>query len=397
MDFGATSVSGMHVTCVAALREHYGLKRRPVRVIDPQTLLGEIDEELKRAIGIDTEGVFRRTTKYGFPAESWKTWRLHNGLEVLVPGGFNLTVDADGNNWMHPRGDIAAQPTARMPAGGWFFDNVDRVSEVREDHPEDNLAEFGAISGVDLDALEQSARAARATGRAVVANIGGMSLGDVNNVPAPALAEVRGIRDVTEWYVSTRSRRRYIHAVFEGQVEIAIRNLEQLAARMSDLLDVVNVCSTDFGTQTSSFCSVDSFRELWLPYYQRMNGWIHSNTPWKTFKHSCGAVAKFIPAFIEAGFDILNPVQCSAAGMDPEGLKREYGSAITFWGGGVDTQHVLPFGTPEQVREQVLRRLDVFASGGGYVFNAIHNVQAETPVANVVAMVEAVREFSPLH
>ena len=139
--------------------------------------------------------------------------------------------------------------------------------------------------------------------------------------------------------------------------------------------------------------SVESFNELWLPYYEAINGWVHRNTNWKTLKHSCGSVARFYPSFIEAGFDIINPVQCSAAGMDPEVLKSAFGDRLVFWGGGVDTQKTLPFGKPGEVREEVLRRLEVFSPNGGYVFNAVHNIQARTPVANVVAMLEAVREF----
>ena len=169
--------------------------------------------------------------------------------------------------------------------------------------------------------------------------------------------------------------------------------MERIAARVGDFVDVVNICGTDFGTQTSAFCSVATFRELWMPYYQRVNGWIHAHTRWKTFKHSCGSVARFVPSFIDSGFDILNPVQCSAAGMDPGQLKTAYGEKIVFWGGGVDTQQTLPFGTPQEVREQVLRRCEIFARGGGFVFCTIHNIQAGTPVENIVAMIEAVREF----
>jgi uroporphyrinogen-III decarboxylase len=131
-----------------------------------------------------------------------------------------------------------------------------------------------------------------------------------------------------------------------------------------------------------------------MPYYRQVNDWIHKNTRWRTFKHSCGAVEKFILAFIESGFDILNPVQCSAAGMAPEALKQKYGRHLVFWGGGVDTQQILPFGTPQQVREQVLSRCQAFSQSGGYVFNTVHNIQAQTPVENIVAMVEAVREFN---
>ncbi|MBM3744667.1 MAG: methyltransferase, partial [Acidobacteria bacterium] len=147
-------------------------------------------------------------------------------------------------------------------------------------------------------------------------------------------------------------------------------------------------------TQASSFCSEATFRELYVPYYQQVNGWIHRNTRWKTLKHSCGSVVRFLSAFVDAGFDVLNPVQCSAAGMEPERLKRAFGDKLVFWGGGVDTQKTLPFETPEKVREQVLRRCEVFAPGGGFVFNAVHNIQAGTPVANIVAMLDGVREFN---
>ena len=157
-------------------------------------------------------------------------------------------------------------------------------------------------------------------------------------------------------------------------------------------VDVVFLCGTDFGTQTSSFCSVATFHELYMPYYRRVNDWIHENTGWKTFKHSCGAVEKFITPLIESGFDVLNPVQCSATGMDPAALKANYGDKIVFWGGGVDTQHVLPFGTPDEVRAQVAERCRIFAPGGGFVFNTIHNVQAMTPIENIVAMLETVQQ-----
>jgi uroporphyrinogen-III decarboxylase len=139
---------------------------------------------------------------------------------------------------------------------------------------------------------------------------------------------------------------------------------------------------------------VKTFRTLWLPYYKRLCDWIHRNTTWKVFKHSCGSVERFYEAFIEAGIDVINPVQCSAAGMDAAYLKDKYGERLVFWGGGVDTQQVLPFGTPREVREQVLRRCEIFSRGGGFVFNAVHNVQAGTPIANIVAMIEAVKEFN---
>ncbi len=394
VDFGGTFVSGMHVSSVAALREYYGLERRPIKAIDPGQMLGEIDQDLKQVMGIDVEGIFRRTNRFGIPNDNWKPWRMYDGLEILVPGEFNPSIDENGDTLMHPRGDLSAPPSARMPRGGHFFDAIIRQPPIDEDRldPRDNLEEFGAIPEEELTHLETAAERAASTGRAVVASFGGTAFGDISGIPGVALRQPKGIRDITEWYVSIRSRRDYIHMVFAGQCEVALANLEKIAPRVGDRVDVVMVCGTDFGTQTSSFCSVETMRELWLPYYRQVNDWIHRHTGWKTFKHSCGAVEKFLPSFIEAGFDILNPVQCSAAGMDPVHLKRTYGDRLVFWGGGVDTQKVLPFGRPEEVREQVLRRCEVFAKNGGFVFNSVHNIQAGTPVKNIVAMVNAVAE-----
>jgi uroporphyrinogen-III decarboxylase len=130
-----------------------------------------------------------------------------------------------------------------------------------------------------------------------------------------------------------------------------------------------------------------------MPFHQRVNDWVHDHTAWKTFTHTCGSVVALLPDFVEAGFDILNPVQCSAAGMDPQLLKDRFGHELTFWGGGVDTQHTLPFGSPDDVRREVRERIEIFARGGGFVFNTIHNIQARVPAENLVALFEAVQDY----
>ena len=395
VDFGSTSVTGIHVTCVSELRDYYGLERRPVKVHEPYQMLGTVDDDLKDAMGIDTEGVSRPKTMFGYRNENWKPWSFR-GLEVLVAEGFRTTTDENGDTLIYPEGDLSVPPSGRMPKDGFFFDSIIRQKPIDEAalDPIDNLEEFGAISDVDLAYLATSTKAARATGRAVVAGFGGTAFGDIALVPAPFLKDPKGIRDITEWYISTRTRRDYIHAIFSRQAETAVSNLEKIKAAVDGLVDVVFICGTDFGTQNSTFCSVDTFRGLYFPYYKQVNDWIHRNTNWKTFKHSCGSIERFIDSFIEAGFDVLNPVQCSARDMAAEHLKSRYGDRITFWGGGVDTQKTLPFGSAAEVREQVLRRCEEFSRGGGFVFNTVHNVQAGTPVANIVAMVDAVHEFS---
>ncbi len=395
IDFGGTGVTGIHASCVAALRNYFGLEKRPVRIHEPFQMLGMVDDDLRKAMGLDVVGVFARTTLFGFPIDKWKSWSF-NGIDVLVPGNFNVTIDANGDTLIYPEGDTSVAPSGRMPRGGYFFDSIVRQGPIDEDklNPEDNLEEFKPISRDDIDHLVSATKTAAETGLGVIASIGGTALGDIALVPAPFLKHPKGIRDVTEWYVSTSSRQDYIHKVFERQCEIAIENLARVQKALEDRIQVVFLCGTDFGTQTSAFCSVRTFQNLYFPYYKQLCSWIHSHTSWKIFKHSCGAVSKFLPYFIEAGIDILNPVQCSATGMDPEQLKANFGGDLVFWGGGVDTQRVLPFGTPDEVREQVLRRCEIFSRGGGFVFNTIHNVQAETPVENIVAMLDAVHEFN---
>jgi hypothetical protein len=386
----------MHVTCVSALRDYYGLEKRPVKVCEPYQMLGLIEEDLQAVLGVDVQGIVPRNTLFGFPNENWKEFRAPWGQVLLVSNHFRTTRQANGDILIYPRGDTDAPPSGRMPGSGFFFDTIVRQPEINEDalNPDDNLEEFGPISSEDLAHFADEVRGAAATKRGIIATFGGTALGDIALVPAPFLKRPKGIRDIAEWYVSTALRQDYVHRVFARQTEIALKNLARIHAVVGDAVDAVFVCGTDFGTQTSSFCSPATFRTLYMPYYRTINGWIHAHTPWKTFKHSCGAVEGFMPLFVEAGFDIINPVQCSAAGMDPAVLKERHGDRLVFWGGGVDTQRTLPFESPDRVRRQVLERCRIFGQGGGFVFNTVHNVQANTPVENIVAMLDAVREFN---
>jgi hypothetical protein len=396
VDFGATMVTGMHVSCVDELRRYYGLEHRPVKVHEPFQMLGLIEEDLKEIIGVDVEGVNPRNNMFGFPNEGWREWKLDSGLVVLVPENFKITYDDKGNKYLYPQGDITSPPSGRMPRDGYYFDAVIRQEEIDDEKldPLDNLEEFKLLTEDDISYFSNEVMRAAATKRAVIVNIGGTGLGDIALVPGPFLKNPKGIRDVEEWYVSTAIRRDYIHAVFDAQTDIAVENLEKVNMATGELIDIIFLCGTDFGTQTGTFCSEETFRELYMPYYRKMNDWIHKNTKWKIFKHCCGAVEPFMQLFIDSGFDIINPVQCSASGMDPGVLKEKYGDKLVFWGGGIDTQKVLPSGTPAEVRTQVLERCRIFSQNGGFVFNAIHNIQAKTPVGNIVAMIDAVNEFN---
>ncbi len=397
VDFGSTSVTGIHVLAVENLRRYYGLERKPVRVIEPYQMLGEIDTALMDAMGIDVVGAWGPGNMFGFfNHEPFHEFVTPWGQKVLVPEGFRTTRDDRGDVLIYPQGDLSAPPSSRMPSSGYFFDAIVRQEPFDELNPDvnDNLEEFGLISDADLDFWRASAMKARLTGKAVVAAFGGTALGDIALVPAVQMKRPKGVRDIAEWYMSLLIRPEYIKAIFERQTEIALENFSRLNKVAGEYVDVVNICGTDFGTQESTFCSPGQFDELWLPYYRKINDWVHAHTNWKTFKHSCGAVESLITRFIDAGFDILNPVQVGARGMDPATLKMKYGNDLVFWGGGVDTQKTLPFASPDKVREEVLRLCGIFARDGGFVFNTIHNVQANVPVENLVAMIDAIREFN---
>lgn len=395
IDFGGSAVTGVHVSCVAALRDHYGLEKRPVKVHEPYQMLGLVEEDLRLAMGLDVTGVFPRKTMFGFANTQWKEWSFR-GLDVLVSTEFRTVEQPNGDILIFPEGDTAARPSGRMPLGSAFFDTIVRQEPIVEEtlNVEDNCEEFGPLSEEDLNHIRASVEEAQKPGCGILATFGGTAFGDIALVPAPFLKNPKGIRDIAEWYMATASRQDYVHKIFERQCEEGLKNLARVHAAIGDAVDAVFLCGTDFGTQTSQFCSVRTLKNLWLPYYKAVNDWVHANTNWKCFKHSCGSVEKFFDSFIEAGFDIINPVQCSAAGMEPEKLKEKYGDRLVFWGGGVDTQKTLPFGKPEAVRAEVLRRCEIFAPGGGFVFDAIHNIQAGTPLENIVAMLDAVHEFN---
>jgi Uroporphyrinogen decarboxylase (URO-D) len=394
VDFGATFVTGINVSIVHRLRHRVlGDPAYRVKVIEPYQMLGEIDDELRAALGIDVIGVLPRKSIFGTESKDWKPFTMPDGTPCLVPGTFNVTPAPDGGWLMYPEGDTSVPPSGHMPAGGFFFDSIIRQEPLDEDKlsPADNLEEFGLLGEADLAYFREKKRwfeARREFGTILI--IPGSAFGDIALVPAPFLKYPKGIRDITEWYVSTKTRSDYVWAVFEKQCEYALKNLDTLMDLFGETVQVALLTGTDFGTQRGPFISLASYRDLFKPFHKQLNDLLHRRSNWKTFIHSCGSVYQLIPDFIEAGFDILNPVQCSAAEMDPARLKREFGKDLVFWGGGVDTQKTMAFGTPEQVSAEVRQRIEIFNQDGGFVFDAIHNIQGNTPLANVEALFRAI-------
>jgi uroporphyrinogen-III decarboxylase len=396
LDLGSSGTTGIMVTTYAKLRQRLGVNSRPPKVTEVLQMLGEVELPALEKLGCDLLPLSLPAGFFGIPYRDWKPWRTFEGVEVLVPGQFNPVTDESGDLLLSPNGDPTKCPRGRMPHNGYYFDIIPYQDPIDWDHLDADgfAAQFARFDEPTLEHLRTiSEQLYEHTDFALLGSFGGAGLGDMPVVMASELESPKGLRKYDDFLMAHLTHPEWIEDIYARQTEVALENLKLYREAAGDRISAIFMSGTDFGSQRGELISPDLYRRLYLPFHKRMNDWVHANTTWKTFFHCCGSIYHLIPSFIEAGVDILNPVQCSAANMEPERLKREFGDRIVFWGGGVDTQKTLPFGTPDEVRAEVRQRIRTFAPGGGYVFNSIHNIQAKTPVENVLAMYESARDF----
>lgn len=397
VDLGSTPITGINANALARLRDALKLEKRRVKISEPLQLLGEVEEDVRRALHLDCVEISTGTNMFGFSNAGRKPFTMQSGLQVDVPTDFNTTVDESGRTYLYPQGDLSVPPSGMMPKGGFFFDNITRGNVDVDDAvsgKEDFKDDFVLYTDEQLRELErQCDYYYNNTDYGIVYSGALVSIGDFALVPGPNVKHPTGVRSLPDFMMAHYLIPDYIHEVFEMHLECGLKNAEMIRQACGNKIQAVYISGTDFGTQKGPFMSLDSFREFYKPYYKKINDWVHQNTTWKTFYHTCGAVMSFLQDFYEAGIDILNPVQLSANGMDGKILKEEWGDKFVFWGGGIDTQHTLPFGTPEEVYQEVSERLELFARGGGFVFNTIHNIQSQTSAENMMAMFSAVEDY----
>ena len=402
IDLGSNGQTGMNASTVYRLRKALGLDERRLKLVEPFQMLGEIEEDLLKAVHSDLVGLWNAGNMMGFCQDGWKPFDMDDGTPTYIGGGFEYDVNEKGDKMVWCCGDRSSKYAYCMPRGGSFFDNIDHFDEPFDmDQDEEDLTpledwkdDFQVCTDEDARYWEEeSRRLYEGTDYAIMGVLGGAGLGDAAFVPGPMVKNPKGIRRIQDWLTAHALYPDYINAVFDMQTEVMLKNLEIYKQAVGERIQVVWISGTDFGTQNGLFMSKDTFRTLYKPHYKKINDWVHRNTGWKTFFHSCGCINDLLDDLWESGVDCLNPVQFSAMepkGMSPKRLKEEYGDKFTFWGGGVDTQRVLPFGTPDEVREQVAERVRILNQGGGYIFNPIHNVVANVPEENLIAMYETV-------
>jgi uroporphyrinogen decarboxylase len=357
-DLGATRNTGIHVLAHRRLRTALGLPAAEPVVEDYQQQLARPENDLADALGVDARGIFPR------PASTYRRILEDDGTFVSYRDEFGIgrRMPKEGglyfDPWFHPlAGDITEADIERYP---WPDPNDPaRVSGMRE----------------------EARRIVEEEGRAVYV------------VPVcTGFSEVYlRLRGYEDGYMDMVANPHLAARIMDRILDLKLGYWERVFAELGDLVDVAGE-SEDLGSQTGLLFSPETYRALLKPRQAELFRFIHARSRAQVFLHSCGAIRALIPELIAVGVDVLNPVQVSAAGMDSAELKREFGRELTFWGGGVDTQGVLGSGTPAQVRDEVRRRIDDLAPGGGFIFAAVHNIQPDVPAENIMAMWETLRE-----
>jgi len=386
IDLSGTRASGINASVYRRLKERMGL-RTPTKIFDTMQILAEVEAEVLQRLHVDVVPLDAGAAGWAAQEAAAGVRRhLFDGTEVTFPPGTEISEDGRGAWILH---DQRGAPVAQMPKNGFYFDFIRPTMSGRRIDPK----AFQPPRTVPDEQLEQLARRAeylwRNTDKAILGWGASISLVGLSSLLSTNITQ--GALD--EWLCMLVAEKETAHDMMGRYVDSVIECMRLYRQAVGERCFAWGIASDDAGTQRGEVISPALFAEMIKPHYRRLCDWVHAHTPWKTFLHSCGSIYHYLPHWIEAGVDILNPVQISAANMEPERLKREFGDKLVFWGGGCDTQKVLPLGTPEEVREHVRRNLESLGAGGGYVFTQVHNIQHNVPAENIEAMFDAAYEF----
>lgn len=389
IDLGAMKASSIGVKAYNQLKAHCGIHNN-TRIWDPKFMIASVEDEvLKRfhadVMPLDLSSVIQDMK----PDREWILKTLYPGAEGLIPPGTRIGTDPEGR-WALLDKNENLTPF-RMPREGYYFD------AISFDQPGTSIDPAAFRPEIELTDAELGALQTRGkylyenTDYALLGWGGGVCFLGLSLITNPLSIVTMGLP--SEWMAMLMTEKDTCHEMMDRSVEASVKSFKLLHEAAGDYCFAWGIAADDSGTQRAEFINPELWAEMIKPHYAKLCTWIHQNTNWKTYLHSCGSIYHLIPHMIDAGIDILNPVQTSAANMEPERLKKEFGGKIVFWGGGCDTQNVLPNAAPGEVREHVRERLEIFKPGGGYVFTQVHNVQPNVPVENIIAMLEAAYKY----
>lgn len=392
VDIGSTPSSGISAIAYNNLKSYLGIEQQgATRVYDVVQQLAQPEELMLDRFGVDVLDIGRT---FNASDADWYDIALSDGSKAQYPVWFRPVRQPDGS-WSA----LAADGTliAKMPATGTFFDQtcfpyIDGYPPDYKDLPKamgkvlwaalvhspwDHVGEEGF-----WDTLRERALALRTSSDRALVVVAGCNLFEWGTF----------LRRMDNFLMDLYTAPAEVARLLDALMEQHLAMLERVCQAVGDIADILRF-GDDLGMDNGPLMSPDVYRQLFKPRHKQLCEYVKNHSQMHTFLHSCGSIYKLIPDLIEAGYDIINPVQTNCVDMEPERLKREFGRDITFWGGGCDTRSVINRGTPAEVKAHVLKRLDIFAPGGGFVFNTVHNILPEVPPENIIAMFEAIREF----
>ncbi len=385
IDFSGHRSSGIAALLYPKLREYLGLPPRPVCVYDPVQQLAIVDDDVLERFGIDTIELGRG---FALRDEDWADWVLPDGGPCEIP--IWALPERENKRWVirSKSGRIVAQ----MPDGAIYFeqtyypflekDNLEAIPEALAESMWTAIASPPGplVEGPSGDALfREGAKKLRGmTQRAILGLFGGNLL---------EMGQFLYRNDGFLLLLAENPDR--AHAFLDRIVEMHMKNLEHFLGIVGEYIDII-IFGDDLGMQSGPQISPAMYREFFKPRHKLMWGRAKQLANVKVMLHCCGGVKELLPDLIEAGLDAINPVQISCSGMDVTALKSEFGSEMVFWGGGCDTQRILPQATPEEIQAHVAHQVKILKQGGGFVFQQVHNILADVPPESVVAMFDAV-------
>ena len=378
IDFGAMRSTGINAMAYNALTEHLGMDKHAV-LYDVFQQLALPDIEVVERFGGDVMQVHRLCPAFGIKIDRWKEAVLQDGSKATVPFDYNPVPSPNGGfSLLDENGDVLA----RMPEGGLYFDLVQHRFEQLETENDAKSLVFPTVSEAELDFIEEQCKKLyNETDKAVLLCFGG-------NIFEQGQLDF----GYEKFFMDLALNKEMLHTYFTLLSDAYLVDLEKILSRVGGYIDVIQF-GDDLGTQISSQISVDMYREMIMPYHSRQYAFVRENYPEvSVFLHSCGAISSLIPSLIEAGVQVLNPVQISAKGMDPRRLKREFGKDIVFWGGGADMQNIVYNSGVETIKAHVNEMIDIFNSDGtGFVFTQVHNIQSGIAPEKICAIYETAR------
>lgn len=379
IDFGAMRSTGINAKAYANLVSYLGLNEEPFRLYDIFQQLAEPQDSILKLFEADVLQLHRLYTSFNIRNERYKKGALKDGTPCLVPSEYNPVKNEKGDLELYEDGHIIA----KMPADGFYFDVVH--------HPYADVTDTDGLKKIPLPVMddfeagwlkEQAIKLREKGDYAILGAFGG-------NIFEAGQSDW----GYEKYFMNLALEPELMHAYHEKICTVGLESLKKYLAAVGEYIDVIQF-GDDLGTQNNTQISVPMYREMVKPYHKALYQYVKKNYPHvKVFLHCCGSIIDLIPDLIDAGVEVLNPVQLSAKGMDARTLKREFGKDLTFWGGGISTQTTLTFSDMEDIKKEVENSIEIFAPGGGFVFTQIHNIQVNVAPEKMVAVYETAKKL----